>query len=184
MRRLQRRGRRRGCAIACSPESIGRPNKRTTATPWAFIATSTTLLSTANENRLTASSRRLGARAGPNSAQENASSEANKALRLPVRGTTRPPSWRPRTAPASKPRRAMANCPSLRPKPSLMAGTREAQLADITPVIRKQAAAPILVQCTRCSEICSVFMIQHSKALRVLQQGGSWAGWGLEPSDG
>jgi hypothetical protein len=41
----------------------------------------------------------------------------------------------------------------------LMAGTREAQLADITPVSRKQAAAPVLAQRTRCSEICPVFMV-------------------------
>jgi hypothetical protein len=53
----------------------------------------------------------------------------------------------------------MANCPSLRPRPSLMAGTREAQLADMTPVSRKQAAAPILAQRTRCSEICPALMM-------------------------
>jgi hypothetical protein len=51
--------------------------------PWAFMATSTTLLSTANENRLTASTRRLGARAGPKSKQENASSETDKAPSTP-----------------------------------------------------------------------------------------------------
>ena len=147
---------------------------RWTATPWAFIATSTTLLSTANENRLAASTSRLGARAGPNSVPENMSSEAVRALRLPVRGTTRPPSWRPRTAPASKPRRAIANCPSLRPRPSLMAGTREAQLAEMTPVSRKQAAAPILARRARCSEICPALTMQHSKAFRMLQQGASW----------
>src|SRR5215217_8224116 len=158
--------------IACSPERTGRPMSRCTATPCAFIATSTTLFRTANDSRLAASTRRLGAKAGPNSAPENASSEPIEALRLPVRGTTRPPSWRPRTAPASKPRRAIVNCPSLRPKPSLMAGTREAQLADMTPVSRKQAAAPILARRARCSEICPVLMMQHSKDFRSLQQGG------------
>src|SRR5215216_1428826 len=139
------------------------------------MATSTTLLSTANENRLSASTSRLGARAGPSSAQENASRETVRALRLPVRGTTRPPSWRPRMAPASKPRRAIANCPSLRPRPSLMAGTREAQLADITPVSRKQAAPPILAQRACCSEICPAITTQHSEIFRLLHQGASWA---------
>jgi hypothetical protein len=160
--------------IACSPESTGRPMSRCTATPWAFIATSTTLFRAANAKRLAPSNRRLGAKAGPNSAAENASSEPIKALRLPVRGTTRPPSWRPRTAPASKPRRAIANCPSLRP--SLMAGTREAQLAEITPVSRKHAAAPILARRVRCSEICPALTTQHSKPFRLLQQGAFWAG--------
>ncbi len=39
-----------------------------------------------------------------------------------------------------------------------MAGAREAQLADMTPVSRKQAAAPILDQRARPSEIRSVFI--------------------------
>jgi hypothetical protein len=41
----------------------------------------------------------------------------------------------------------------------LMAGTREAQLADMTPVSRKQAAAQILAQRTRCAEICPALMM-------------------------
>jgi hypothetical protein len=39
-----------------------------------------------------------------------------------------------------------------------MAGAREAQLADMTPVSRKQAAVPILDQRTRRSEIHSVLI--------------------------
>jgi hypothetical protein len=39
-----------------------------------------------------------------------------------------------------------------------MAGTREAQLADMTPVNRKQAAAPILAWRARRSEIRSKLM--------------------------
>jgi hypothetical protein len=76
--------------------------------------------------------------------------DGTRALRLPVRGTTRPPSCRPRTAPASRPRRATPNSPS--PRPSLMAATREAQVADTIPVSRKQAAAPILARRARPSE--------------------------------
>jgi hypothetical protein len=91
----------------------------------------------AKTNRLAASASRLGAKAGPNSAQANTTSEAVKTLRLPTRGTTRPPSWSPMMAPPSRPRSAMANCPSLRPRPSLMAGTREAQVAVTTPVSKK-----------------------------------------------
>src|SRR3712207_8317911 len=73
------------------------PTIRWTATPWAFIATSATLLRAANANRLAASKARRGARAGPNSTPENTTSETSRARRIPVRGTTRPPSWRPRT---------------------------------------------------------------------------------------
>ena len=51
--------------VACSPESTGRPISRWTVTPWAFIATSATLLRTANENKLPASTRRLGRRLDP-----------------------------------------------------------------------------------------------------------------------
>ena len=69
----------------------------------------------------------------------------------------------------------MANCPSLRPRQSLMAGTREAQLAEITPVSRKHAAAPILARRVRCSEICPALTLQHSKPFRLLQQGAYWA---------
>src|SRR5215210_4872944 len=58
-----------------------------------------------------------------------------------------------------------------------MAGTREAQLAEMTPVSRKQAAAPILARRARCSEICPALTRQHSKPFRVLQQGAYWAGW-------
>jgi hypothetical protein len=57
-----------------------------------------------------------------------------------------------------------------------MAGTREAQLAEMTPVSRKQAAAPILARRARCSEICPALTMQHSKPFRLLQQGAFWAG--------
>jgi hypothetical protein len=60
--------------------------------------------------------------------------------------------------------------------PSLMAGTREAQLAEITPVSRKHAAAPILARRVRCSEICPALTMQHSKPFRLLRQGAFWAG--------
>ena len=107
------------------------------ASPWVFIATSTTLLRAANANRLAAIKGRPGAKAGPSIAQLNTISEAVKARRLPTRGTMRPPSWRPRTAPASNPRRAIANWPSLKSRPPLMAGTREAKVANMIPVTEK-----------------------------------------------
>src|SRR4051794_21872509 len=104
---------------ACRPDSSGRPARRSSSTPCAFIATSTTLLASV----IAASA---AARVATPSASETTTSPSGyatkltrSAARLPVRATSAPPAGSPAIAPASRPRiaSARAGAPPARGRP-------------------------------------------------------------------
>src|SRR5215211_4497819 len=128
---------------AWKEDMIGRPYPRSTATAWAFIATSRPPLAAPSSTSEETRNSKLGASAGVTSETESASAARPTTRLLPKRETNAPTSGMARSAPAAAPSRATPSSPSLRPSLSFRAGILTTQVPITTPFVKNTASTAI-----------------------------------------
>ncbi len=137
-------------------DMTGRPSFPWTATPLAFMPTSSRPSAAPRAIRASPSASTSGASAGSGSRAQQAVIPVLVTALLPIRTTSCPAAWRDSNAPPAMPSRARPSGPVLAWTCASMAGTRDTQLPKMTPSQKKMsviAARALDPQITRCRRL-------------------------------